>query len=248
MSLSTEKRRQQSSRLEAVGRLAAGIVHDFNNLLHAIDAGIHLLEKQLTVDATSPRMGELLSEIRSRTENGSALTRQLLAFSRQQPLSPAPIDLNERLRSLAGMLAAVTGSGVVVDLKLAPDIGEIVIDANQLDIAVLNLAANARHAMAGNGRLTIETNEIGEKPKAAGTSSFVCLTVSDTGCGMSPDVLSRAFEPFFTTKEESEGTGLGLSQVYGFVQQSGGQVRIESSVGSGSSIQLRLPRFAAAED
>lgn len=239
-----EERQSQSQRLEAVGRLAAGIVHDFNNLIAVLDSGLRLLEKQLAKDATDTKVTMLIEEMYTRIQNGGALTQQLLAFSRRQPLSPEPVDLNGRIASLAGLLERTLGSGIKVQCALDTGIGRILLDANQFDVAVLNLAVNAKDAMSGNGTLTILTgNDPADLEDLGDTAtSFVRVTVRDTGIGMSREVLSRVFEPFFTTKNEGEGTGLGLSQVYGFVKQSGGHIRIESEVGKGTSVHLYLPR------
>jgi signal transduction histidine kinase len=239
-----EERQRQSQKLEAVGRLAAGIVHDFNNLVAVFESGLRLLERQLAHDAVDPKVGKLIGELLKRTQNGRALTQRLLAFSRRQTLSPQATDLNERVRSLTGLLERTLGSGVQIRLDLDPGLGPVLIDPDQLDTAILNLAVNARDAMAGKGTLTVETGtdvpgdpEIVDGPG----DSLARITVADTGCGMSREVLAQVFEPFFTTKGEGEGTGLGLSQVYGFVHQSGGQVHIESEVGAGTRIHLFLP-------
>jgi signal transduction histidine kinase len=238
-----EERQRQSQKLEAVGRLAAGIVHDFNNLISVFESGLRLLERQLAKDPADPKIATLIEELLKRTQNGSALTQQLLAFSRRQPLSPQATDLNERIRSLKSLLERTLGGGVQVRLDLDPRLGRpVLIDPNQLDTAILNLAVNARDAMAGRGVLTIETSEdvsdhVEELDGSA--ASFARITVRDTGCGMSKEILAQVFEPFFTTK--GEGTGLGLSQVYGFVRQSGGHVHIDSEVGKGTSIDLVLP-------
>lgn len=239
-----EERKRQSQKLEAVGRLAAGIAHDFKNLIAVFEAGLRLLGKQLARDPTDPKVGALIEELLTRTQNGNALTQQLLAFSRQQALAPEIIDVNERIASMAQLLERTLGSGVRIKPELDPTLGPVLIDANQLDAAILNLAVNARDAMAGEGVLTIETGcdmhcdfEDLYRPEA----SFVRITVRDTGCGMSKEILAQVFEPFFTTKGEGEGTGLGLSQVYGFVRQSGGYVHVESKVGEGTGVHLFLP-------
>lgn len=244
-----EERRRQSQKMEAVGRLAAGIVHDFNNLLTVMEAGLNLLEKQLNQDPTNPKVFALFEELRKRTRNGGALAQQLLAFSRKQPLNPEIVDVNARIEGLSSLLTSTLGHNVKVRHQLDQALGEVFVDPNQLDVAILNLAVNARDAMDGGGTLTITTSNVrniaedhGHKP-----GLFVRVTVTDTGCGMSKDVLARVFEPFFTTKGDSEGTGLGLSQVYGFVEQSGGDVRIDSEVGKGTSVHLLLPRTKAPQ-
>jgi len=239
-----EERQRQSQKLEAVGRLAAGIVHDFNNLISVFEAGLRLLERQLAQDPNDPKVATLIEEMLKRTQNGSALTQQLLAFSRRQPLSPQVTDLNERIRSLTSLLERTLGNGVDIRLDLAPKLSPALIDPNQFDTAILNLAVNAKDAMTGMGILTIETgqdipHDVEELDNAA--VPFSRITIRDTGCGMSKEVLAQVFEPFFTTKSEDKGTGLGLSQVYGFVRQSGGHVHIDSEVGNGTHIHLFFP-------
>ncbi|WP_081688687.1 two-component system sensor histidine kinase NtrB [Inquilinus limosus] len=239
-----EERRRQSQKLEAIGRLTAGIVHDFNNLLTVIQAGLRLLEKQIARDPAGPQIREIIEELSRRIQNGGALTHQLLAFSRRQSLAPELVDLNQRIEALTTILERSLGSGIAIRCELDPALGPILIDANQLEVALLNLAVNARDAMAGRGTMTIETSnapeDIEDVPGIAAT--HVRVTVGDTGCGMSKEVLARVFEPFFTTKGEGEGTGLGLSQVHGFVTQSGGHIRIDSEVGRGTRVRLYLPR------
>lgn len=245
--LAQEERQRQSQKLEAIGRLTAGIVHDFNNLVAVFESGLHLLEKQLAQDPTDPKVGGLIEELLKRTHNGRALTQRLLAFSRRQTLSPQATDLNERILSLSSLLERTLGNDVQVRLELDPDLGEILIDPDQLDTAILNLAVNARDAMAGKGVLTIETRlDAPADLEADGQrESFARATVADNGCGMGKEVLAQVFEPFFTTKGEGEGTGLGLSQVYGFITQSGGHIRIDSDVGAGTAVHLYLPRAPA---
>ena len=239
-----EERQRQSQKLEAVGRLAAGIVHDFNNLISVFESGLRILERLLAHDPADPKIAALVGELLKRTQNGSALTQQLLAFSRRQSLSPKATDLNERVRALTSLLERTLGSGIRIELNLDPALEPVLIDPNQLDTAILNLAVNARDAMAGTGILTIETgrdmpgdSDVVDDPGGP----FVRITVRDTGCGMSKEVLAQVFEPFFMTKGEGAGTGLGLSQVYGFVRQSGGHVHIDSQVGMGTSIHLIFP-------
>jgi len=239
-----EERQRQSQKLEAVGRLAAGIVHDFNNLLAVFESGLKLLERQIAVDPSDPKVGTLINEMRARAANGGALTQQLLAFSRRQTLSPEVIDINARIESLTHLFEGTLGRGIQLQTILAPRLDPVKIDANQFDVALLNLAVNARDAMEGSGTLTIETaNTSGDffNGSSKTEASFVRVTVRDTGCGMSKEVLAQVFEPFFTTKGEGQGTGLGLSQVYGFVHQSEGHVRINSKIGKGTSVHLFLP-------
>ncbi|TPM40382.1 PAS domain-containing protein [Mesorhizobium sp. B2-3-2] len=245
---SREENARQSQKLEAIGRLAAGIVHDFNNLLAVFESGLRLLQRQIAKDPADEKVTPLVEEMLRRIENGGALTQQLLAFSRRQSLVPEQIDLNERIKGLTTLLERTLGSGIRVQCNLDPALGPVLIDANQLDIAVLNLAVNARDAMNGSGTLTIETSNFPNdlEDLRAAAASFVRVTIHDTGCGMSKDTLARVFEPFFTTKSEGQGTGLGLSQVYGFIKQSGGHVRIDSEIGRGTSLHLYLPRASGS--
>ena len=239
-----EQRLRQSQKLEAIGRLVAGVTHDFNNLLAVIAAGARLLQKQLAEDPANPKAAVLVQEMLERMDNGSALTQQLLAFSRRQTLAPETVELNGRIQSVTGLLQKTLGSGIEVHTDLDPEVGRVHIDANQLEIALLNLAVNARDAMDGHGTLTIETSDTPEDidDLVAVAASFVRVSVKDTGCGMSKEVLAQVFEPFFTTKAEGNGTGLGLSQVYGFLTQSGGHIRMDSKVGVGTCVHLLLPR------
>lgn len=202
------------------------------------------MAKQLADNPADPKIGTLIEEMLKRTRNGGALTQQLLAFSRRQSLEPEKVDLNQHIGSLTALLERTLGRDIRIERHLDPALGPVLIDANQLDVAILNLAVNARHAMTDYGRFTIETSDAPDdlddlKGLAA---SFVRLTLSDTGHGMDKQVLAQVFEPFFTTKSNGEGTGLGLSQVYGFVKQSGGHIRIDSQVGKRTSVHLFLPR------
>jgi len=240
-----EERQRQSQKMEAVGRLAAGIVHDINNLLAVVESGLNLLEKQIAIDPTDAKVSKLINEMRARTGNGGALTQQLLAFSRRQTLSSEVIDVNARIESLSQLLEGTLGRGIKVETILAPQLDRVAIDGNQFDVALLNLAVNARDAMDGKGTLTIETSGVCDNCDSSPDAerSFVQIAVRDTGCGMSKETLARVFEPFFTTKDAGKGTGLGLSQVYGFVHQSNGHVRIESEIGEGTKVRLFLPCF-----
>lgn len=243
-----EERRRQSQKIEAIGRLAAGIVHDMNNLLSVFQAGLNLLQRKIAQDPSDPKIATMFDELRNRTQNGSALTQQLLAFSRRQSLSPEVIDLNDRIEALSSLLERTLGKETEIRTALDPALGPVLIDPNQLDVALLNLAVNARDAMEAGGILTIETSNtrVDLYDVSNTADGFICVIVRDTGSGMSKDILSQVFEPFFTTKGDGEGTGLGLSQVYGFVTQSGGHVRIESEVGKGTSVHLFLPRASSA--
>ena len=238
---------RHAQKMEAVGRLAGGIAHDFNNLLTAVQGYAELLLHSL---ADSPLRPDV-EEIYRASERAAMLTRQLLAFSRRQILSPENLDLNARVLEMSRMLGRLIGEHISVDLRLAPDAWSVRADAAQLEQAIVNLGVNARDAMPQGGHLTIETanrelagpeaQELGVQPGA-----YVTLLVRDSGSGITPDVKPRIFDPFFTTKPMGQGTGLGLAMVYGFVRQSGGAIEVESEPGRGSTFTLFLPRASAA--
>lgn len=180
-----------------------------------------------------------------RTQNAEALTGQLLTFSRKQPLKPKVVDINERIEAIASMLGRTLG-GIAIRTELNKDVGVVEVDADQLDVALLNLAVNARDAMDGRGTLTIETGVASDGAEPGSRHRLIRVTVKDTGIGMDAETKAKAFEPFFTSKE-GKGTGLGLSQVYDFVVQSGGDVRIDSEVGAGTQVHLFLPRQSPSQ-
>ncbi len=238
----------QAQRLQAVGELAGGIAHDFNNLLTAI---LGAAEDMLARAADTPGREtdrEDLLQIGTSARRGAALVRQLLAFSRQQTLQPRVIALNDAIRSAATLLERLLGSGVALSLELEEPGRLVCIDPTQLDQVLVNLAVNASHAMPQGGRLTIaSTPRLVLKPEKFGGETvppgrYVCFSVSDTGCGIPPEVLPRIFEPFFTTRREKGGTGLGLSTVHGIVRQSGGYMAVESHLGVGTIFRILLPR------
>jgi signal transduction histidine kinase len=238
-----------AQRLDAVGQLTSGVAHDFNNLLTVIAGNIEFLERAVS-DARSKRR---LDMMRGAAERGARLTAQLLAFSRRQRLEPTPVSLNQTVASMRDLLQSSIGGAVRIETTLQPDLWPALVDATQIELVILNLAINARDAMAVGGRLAIETANVtvtGEptRPEQPAPGAYVMVAVSDTGSGMTPAVLARVFEPFFTTKEVGKGSGLGLAQVYGFVKQSGGGIRIDTVAGEGTSIKLYLPRAAEAED
>jgi PAS domain S-box-containing protein len=228
--LETELR--QAQKLESVSKLAGGIAHDFNNLLTVIGAQYELALKQL---ALGHPVRASLEDVRRAADSASALTRQLLAFSRKQLLQPTVLDLNDVVAFVVGMLRAVLGEDVELVTRLEPGVPAVRADRSQLEQVLMNLAVNAREAMLRGGRLTIETrgSEPGERPP------YAELTVADTGDGMTPEVQTHAFEPFYTTKQD--GSGLGLATVYGVIQQSGGSITVDSAPGAGTRFTIRLP-------
>ncbi len=236
---------RQSQKMEAVGRLAGGVAHDFNNLLMAILGYCELLLGGLK--PADPHFAEI-KEIQKAGERAATLTRQLLAFSRKQVLQPKRTDLNTLIQNMEKMLLRLIGEDVKLLTQYEPSLGHVLADPGQLEQVVMNLAVNARDAMPKGGTITIRTantildpnHRCHDEDMKAG--SYVTLTVSDTGCGMPPEIISQIFEPFFTTKDRGKGTGLGLSTVYGIVKQSGGTITVESEVGKGANFTIYLPR------
>jgi signal transduction histidine kinase/response regulator RpfG family c-di-GMP phosphodiesterase len=235
----------QSQKMEAIGQLAGGVAHDFNNLLAVIMGYGELLLGDLpSEDPKSNDIGEMLAA----AKRGVALTRQLLAFSRQQMVQPAVLDLNEIVGGIEKMLRRIIGEHIRLSTKLASDLGRFKADASQVEQILLNLTVNARDAMPEGGRLRIETGNVHLDEAAASSQpgvnagEYVVLTVADTGMGMDENTQKRVFEPFFTTKEVGKGTGLGLSTVYGIVRQSGGHIVIESELGRGATFKVFFPR------
>ncbi|UFN49038.1 response regulator [Roseomonas sp. OT10] len=235
---------RQMQRLEAVGQLTAGVAHDFNNLLTVILGNVRLLARAAT-DATQQRRLEM---VRLAGERGAALTHQLLAFSRRQRLEPRTVDLNATIAELAELLRSTVGGRVKLDISLSPEPWPAQVDPTQLELVILNLALNARDAMPGGGSLRVGTSNVTmgepERPHDPPAGEYVAISVADTGPGMPAAVRDRMFEPFFTTKPVGAGSGLGLSQVLGFAQQSGGGVRVEAEEGRGTTVSVLLPRAA----
>jgi signal transduction histidine kinase/ActR/RegA family two-component response regulator len=232
-----EEALRQSQKMEAIGRLTGGVAHDFNNLLMVASSGIELMERARTVE----RRRALAEGVRQAIDRGAALTRQLLAFSRRAPLKTEAIDLGARLGGLRLLLERSLREDIEVAFELAPDLWPIEADPGEFELALLNLAVNARDAMPRGGRLVISATN---RPGQDDDGDHVILTVRDNGLGISEAVLSRVFEPFFTTKEVGRGTGLGLSQVYGFARSSGGSIAVDSTEGEGTTFTLVLPRSA----
>ncbi|MGK4925149.1 ATP-binding protein [Bordetella hinzii] len=239
---------RQAQKLEAVGRMTGGIAHDFNNMLQGISGALYLVERRLD-GGDLAGMRRYLRMASEACQRAGQLTQRLLTFSRRQPIDPRPCDAGDMLRSMSELFRRYTGERIVLDFDLAPDIGTVRCDANQFESAVLNLVINACDAMPEGGRLVLSTRNVEldagclrRFPEAV-PGEFVEVAVSDTGCGMAPDVLAHVFEPFFTTKPVGAGTGLGLSTSYGFAQQAGGALTIESQPGAGTTVRLCLPRY-----
>ncbi len=239
-------------KMEAVGQLTGGIAHDFNNILQGIIGSLDLVQKRIEQGRIGDIAGYAASAMAA-ANRASALTHRLLAFSRRQPLDPRLVNANPLIISMQDLLARTLGAQIHLNLQLADELWMTLCDPNQLDSAVLNLAINARDAMPDGGHLIIRTsNMVVDKGFALKTGNiaagdYVCIAVTDTGAGMSQDVARRAFDPFFTTKPIGQGTGLGLSMVYGFMLQSGGHAQIESEPGAGTTIRLFLPRGEQVE-
>jgi signal transduction histidine kinase/ActR/RegA family two-component response regulator len=234
----------RSQKMEAVGQLTGGIAHDFNNLLTPIMGGLELLAAR----TDDPRMKRVADTALESARRGAKLTGQLLAFSRIQRISMAPVAVNALIDKMETLLRHTIGRAITIDMALAPDAGHGLCDTNQLENAILNLAINARDAMPEGGTLTISTARLtlpDEADHRAGT--FVRIRVQDTGAGMPSEVAARATEPFFSTKPLGKGTGLGLAQVYGIAQQSGGTLRISSRVGEGTAVDILLPASEAGQ-
>ena len=245
-----EDQLRQSQKMEAVGRLAGGVAHDFNNLLTVIKANVEFLLEDL--DGADPRRQEA-TEIRNAAERAEGLTRQLLAFSRKQILQPRILDCNSIVASVKPMLSRLIGEDIVVETLLADGLGSVMADPGQIEQVVLNLAVNARDAMPHGGRILIETIEVDldetyttDDRSTVIPGRYVMLAVSDSGSGITPEIRSRLFEPFFTTKPTGQGTGLGLSTVYGIVKQSGGHIWVYSEIDRGTTFKIYLPRLGAA--
>ncbi|HWO11439.1 MAG TPA: ATP-binding protein, partial [Polyangiaceae bacterium] len=256
------RRLQVAQRMEAVGRLAGGIAHDFNNCLQVVVGHAKLLKDELELSSTGPAK-EAIRSVIAAGQRAARLTEQLLAFSRRQVQRLAPIDLNQVVIGMDPMIRRLVGADVTLDVSLADDLGIVIADKAQLEQILINLVVNAREAMPRGGDLRIETRNAGaprtfvcrtgdlslldertERP----AGDYVLLAVTDTGCGMAGETLARIFEPFYTTKSDGQGTGLGLSTVYGIVRQSAGFIEVDSAVGNGTSFRIHLPRSAQRVD
>jgi signal transduction histidine kinase len=247
--LNAERALAHAQKMEAVGQLTGGIAHDFNNLMQVVIGSLSVLSRLVPQDHPH---ADLTQKALSAARSAAGLTKRLLAFARRQPLMPKPLNLNEVVGGMSDLLRRALGETVVIETNFEEQLWLTEADPNQLESIILNLVLNARDAMPDGGQLMIETQNV--EIEGSGTvanievkpGSYVVLCVSDTGCGMDKEILGRAFEPFFTTKDVGQGTGLGLSQVYGFVKQSGGHVRLYSEVGQGTSAKIYLPRIVGA--
>ena len=245
----SEEQLRQWQRVEAIGRLAGGVAHDFNNLLMTIKGCSELLLREL--DSNNPRREEV-EEIRKAAERATALTRQLLAFGRRQVLQPQVLDLNEVVANMDRMLQRLIGEDIQLLTVLDPELWPVKVDPGQIEQVIMNLAVNARDAMPGGGKLTIETGNVvldedyARRHVSVKPGPCVMLAVTDNGCGMDQETQSHLFEPFFTTKKTGEGTGLGLSTVYGIIKQSGGNIWAYSELRQGTTFKIYLPRVEEA--
>ena len=251
--LRAESMVRQSQKMEAIGHLTGGVAHDFNNLLQIISANLDLAVSGAVVQA-DPRLRDRLQNAIGAVVRGSRLTGQLLAFARRQPLEPKSVDMGRVIRDMSDLLRRTLGEKIEVETVIAGGLWNTLVDPNQVENTILNLCINARDAMPEGGKLTLEVaNAFLDDTYAAAHSEvtpgqYVMLAVTDTGTGMSPEVMGRVFEPFFTTKPEGKGTGLGLAQAFGFTKQSGGHIKIYSEVGHGTSIKIYLPRTRRETD
>ena len=228
----TESALRQAQKMEAVGQLTGGVAHDFNNLLMAFSSGMFLLDQPMDAE----RRRRVVDSMRQAIDRGTALTRQLLAFSRRRPLAPKTVDLRSQLLGMQEMLQRSLRGDVRVEMRFDGALWPVEVDPSELELAVLNICVNARDAMPEGGSITIDARN---GPDA---DNSVTLAVTDTGLGMSPDIVAHAFEPFFTTKEVGKGSGLGLAQVYGFIVQSNGKVSIDSALDRGTTVSMVIPR------
>ncbi|MBE7159497.1 MAG: response regulator, partial [Rhodospirillales bacterium] len=250
--LAAEATLRQAQKMDAVGQLASGIAHDFNNMLQGIAGSLELSRRRLD----QGRLSEAARHVDSAQETAyraATLTHRLLAFARQQPLDPKPVNLDALVAGMIEMIRRTVGSAIQVEVRLSDSTWSVLCDSSQMENALLNLCVNARDAMPGGGWLSILTEETqlsaadlaGEADLVPG--AYAAVSVTDTGTGIAPEIIARVFDPFYTTKPTGKGTGLGLSQVYGFVRQSGGFVRLESASGQGTTIRLFLPRHVASD-
>ncbi|RMU85894.1 Sensory box sensor histidine kinase/response regulator [Pseudomonas coronafaciens pv. porri] len=248
--MQAEEKLRQSQKMEAVGQLTGGLAHDFNNLLAGISGALELMSTRIEQGRWSD-VDKYIVTAQGAAKRAAALTHRLLAFSRRQTLDPQPTDVNRLMKGMTDLIQRTVGPSILVETIGTPGLWPTLVDASQLENALLNLCINARDAMPDGGRITIDASnrwvedgatQVHDLPEG----QYLSLCVTDTGTGMTPEVMAKAFDPFFTTKPIGQGTGLGLSMIYGFANQSGGQVRIQSEVGKGTSIFIYLPRYDGA--
>jgi signal transduction histidine kinase/ActR/RegA family two-component response regulator len=243
---------RQMQKMEAVGQLTGGIAHDFNNMLAIVVGSLDIAKRQMQKDPAKAE--RFIANAMEGAKRGAQLTSRLLAFSRQQPLDPRPLDANALVRDMSDLLRRSLGETVSLETRLTEQLWRTYADGSQLVNAIVNLCVNSRDAMPDGGSLVLETSNVefdehyAEQHADARAGEFICIAVTDSGSGMSPDVVARAFDPFYTTKPVGQGTGLGLSQVYGFVKQSGGHIKIFSQPGTGTTIHIYLPRFFGPDE
>jgi signal transduction histidine kinase/CheY-like chemotaxis protein len=246
-----EDKLRQMQKLESIGQLTGGIAHDFNNMLAVVIGSLDLAKRRVKTDPVKAEAG--IDSAVEGAKRAASLTARLLAFSRRQPLAPVSTDLNRLVGGMSELFTRTLGDNIAVETVLSAGLWRCYADAGEIENAILNLAVNARDAMPNGGRLTIETanahmdDDFVRQHGDVLPGQYVTIAVTDTGSGMSREVIDKAFEPFFTTKEVGKGTGLGLSQVFGFAKQSGGHAAIYSEVGQGTTVKLYLPRFSGTE-
>jgi PAS domain S-box-containing protein len=231
-----------AQKMEAIGKLTGGIAHDFNNLLMIIGGSAQIFSRLL-----DPKLPKAIEAIQSAAKRGESLTRQLLTFSRHQPLNATVIDLNAAIRNMRAMIESSLRGNIVYDENVGDDVWPVKVDLAELELAIVNIAVNARDAMPNGGTFSLFTSNVIANLEAGDDQAFVAISCSDTGTGIPPNLLSKMFDPFFTTKEVGKGTGLGLSQVYGFAHQAGGTVKADSTVGRGTTITIYLPSCAGEQ-
>jgi nitrogen-specific signal transduction histidine kinase/CheY-like chemotaxis protein len=245
-----EEMLRHTQKLEAIGQLTGGVAHDFNNLLTIVIGNLEIAERSLKSwgDGTRERLVRVIGSAAIGAQRAATLTQRLLAFARRQPLDPKPINVNLTLAVMSDFFRRTLGENIDLEVVGGAGLWQVEIDASQLEAAILNLVVNARDAMSETGKLTIETSNAfideyyAQQHSDIKPGQYVLLSITDTGAGMPASVQEKAFDPFFTTKEPGQGTGLGLSQVYGFVKQSGGHVKIYSELGEGTTVKIYLPR------
>ncbi|MEX2643909.1 MAG: response regulator [Acetobacterales bacterium] len=250
----TEAALRQSQKMETIGQLTGGVAHDFNNLLAIILGNLERLKRRLARGDAPTELARTIDNAMAGAERAAALTHSLLAFARRQPLRPEPVDINRLVSGISELLRRTLGETITIETVVAGGLWRVSVDPNQLESTILNLAVNARDAMPEGGQLTIETANAYLDERYVSdfedleAGQYVLISITDTGVGMSREVIDRVFEPFFTTKEVGHGTGLGLSQVYGLVKQSGGHIKLYSEPGEGTTIKIYLPRLMSDEE